>query len=99
MVITASALADGEAQQIRLHHQLIPLSRQALDSAVAGYAAGKTDFTMVIDAERDLQMHEIELAMHLAAYEIHLAELERAVGADLGLAAAADAGRTPEEPR
>jgi len=37
-------------------------------------------------------MHELNEAMHLAAYEQRLAELQRAVGGDLGLAQAAEVG-------
>ena len=37
-------------------------------------------------------MHEMNEAMHFAAYEQRLAELQRAVGSDVGLAQAAEAG-------
>jgi hypothetical protein len=47
---------------------------------------------MVLDSVRELRMHHLDRAMHLAQYEQRLAELERAVGADLGLVAAAEAG-------
>jgi outer membrane protein TolC len=57
---------------------------------MAGYVAGKTAFVMVLDAERDVQMHELDLAMHLAMYEQRLADLQRAVGSDLGLVEAAE---------
>lgn len=82
----------AEAHQVDLHHQLIPITRQAVESAESSYAAGRTDFTMVIDSARELRMHEMDLAMHLAGYEQRLADLQRAVGADLGLAQAAEAG-------
>lgn len=82
----------AESHQIALHHQLIPLSRQTVESAEHSYAAGRTDFTMVLDSVRDLRMHELELAQHLALYEQRLAELQRAVGGDLGVEKAAEAG-------
>jgi len=78
--------------QIDLHHQLIPIARHAVESGRSSYAAGRTDFTMVLEAARDLRMHEMNLAMHLASYEQRLAELQRAVGSDLGLERAAEAG-------
>ena len=37
-------------------------------------------------------MHELDLATHFAIYEQRLAELQRAVGADLGLERSAEAG-------
>ena len=82
----------AETHQIDLHHQLIPIARQAVRSAESSYAAGRTDFPMVLDSARELRMHEMNEAMHLAAYEQRLAELQRAVGGDLGLAQAAEAG-------
>src|SRR5207253_1716951 len=74
----------AEMHQIDLHHQLIPIARHAVESGRSSYAAGRTDFTMVLEAARDLRMHEMNLAMHLASYEQRLAELQRAVGSDLG---------------
>jgi len=94
----AAEVAEGyahllaETHQIDLHHQLIPIARQAVRSAESSYAAGRSDFTMVLDSARELRMHEMNEAMHLAAYEQRLAELQRAVGGDLGLAQAAEAG-------
>jgi cobalt-zinc-cadmium efflux system outer membrane protein len=94
----AAEVAEGyahvlaEMHQIDLHHQLIPIARQAVQSGEASYAAGRSDFPMVLDSARELRMHEMNEAMHFAAYEQRLAELQRAVGSDLGLAGAAEAG-------
>ena len=90
----AESYAQVVAEQhlIALHHQLIPLARQTLESSLSSYAAGRIPFLSVIDSERELQLHELDLAMHLAAYEGHVAELEHAVGADLGLSAVAESG-------
>src|SRR5207253_4929254 len=82
----------AETHQIDLHHQLIPIARQAVRSAESSYAAGRTDFTMLLDTTRELRMHEMNEATHPAAYEQRLAELQRAVGSDLGLARAAEVG-------
>jgi len=94
----ASEVAEGHAhllaemRQIDLHHQLIPIARQAVENGRTSYATGRADFTTVLEAARDLRMHEMNLAMHLASYEQRLAELQRAVGSDLGLERAAEAG-------
>jgi outer membrane protein, heavy metal efflux system len=90
----ADALAEvqAETRQAQLHHQLIPLARQALSSALASYSSGRGAFSMVLDAERDLEMHELDLATHVAAYSQRLADLERAVGGDLGLSGASATG-------
>src|SRR5205085_1679466 len=91
-VAEAHAHLVSEQRQIALHHQLIPLARQAVESAQAGYAAGRADFVMVLDTARELRMHDLDLATHLAMYEQRLAELERAVNADLGLDESAEIG-------
>jgi cobalt-zinc-cadmium efflux system outer membrane protein len=83
---------QAEQHQIELHHQLIPIARQAVESAESSYGAGRADFTMVIDSARELRMHELDLVSHLAMYEQRLAELQRAVGADLGIEQAAEGG-------
>ncbi len=85
------AYVQGEARQIALHDQLIPIATQTVESAEASYAAGRVDFLMVLDSVRELRMHHLDRAIHLAQYEQRLAALERAVGADLGLVAAAEA--------
>src|SRR5712664_871829 len=66
----------AEMRQIDLHHQLIPIALQAVESGRTSYAAGKADFTTVLEAARELRMHEMNLAMHLASYEQRLAELQ-----------------------
>jgi cobalt-zinc-cadmium efflux system outer membrane protein len=86
----ARAQVEAEGHLVALHHQLVPLSREALTSVLHGYAIGRSDFPMVIDTLRELQMHQLELASHLGLYEQRLAELERAAGMDLGLVAAAE---------
>jgi outer membrane protein, heavy metal efflux system len=91
-IANAMGEVQAEERQTQLHHQLVPLSRQALASALAAYSAGRGGFTMVLDAERDLQMHELDLAMHVAAYAQHLTDLERAVGGEIGLLRAAESG-------
>ena len=91
-VADAYAHVAAEEHLVHLHHRLIPLSRQTLDSAIASYAAGRSDFLTVLDSARELQMHELDLAAHLGAYEQGLAHLEHAVGEDLGLADHAEGG-------
>ncbi len=91
-VADAFAELRAERRQVELHHQLIPVARQALASASAAYASGRGNFLMVLDTERDLLMHELDLATHLAMYERNLAELQRVGGIDLGLVNASESG-------
>jgi outer membrane protein, heavy metal efflux system len=82
----------AEQHQIDLHHTLIPIARQVVESTAASYAAGRTDVAMALDSARELRMHEMELAGHLALYEQRVAELQRAVGTELGLDETAEMG-------
>ncbi len=82
----------AEQRQIALHHQLLPIARQVVESAQNGYGAGRGDFATVLDSARELRMHELELAMHLAAYVQRLAELQRAVAEELGVDESAETG-------
>jgi len=91
-VAEAHAHLLSEQRQIALHHQLIPIARQAVESAQASYASGRADFATVLDSARELRMHDLDLATHLAMYEQRLAELERAVNDDLGLDESAEIG-------
>ncbi len=91
-VADAYAELVAEQHQVELHHQLIPVARQALASATSAYASDRGNFLMVLDSERDLLMHELDRATHMAMYEQRLAELQRAVGADIGLRRASETG-------
>jgi outer membrane protein, heavy metal efflux system len=88
------ALARVRAQErvAELHHRLIPILQAALDSSRASYASGRGDFLLVLDTVRELRRHQLELTMALAAYGRALADLQRAVGEDVGLLAAAEGG-------
>jgi outer membrane protein, heavy metal efflux system len=91
-VSEAFARVTAEERIVSLHHRIIPLMTAALDSGRADYASGRGDFLPVLDSVRELRRHELELVMHLAAYAKALAELQRAVGEDVGLAVAAEGG-------
>lgn len=91
-VSVAFARVTTEERIVSLHHRIIPLMTAALESGRADYASGRGDFLSVLDSLRELRRHELELAMHLAAYAKALAGLQRAVGEDVGLEAAAEGG-------
>lgn len=91
-IAEAYAQVLAESHLVGLHHDLLPLAQRTLDSALSSYATGRGSFLMVIDSERELQMHRMDLISHLAAYEQRLVDLERAVGSDLGLVAASESG-------
>jgi len=63
---------------------IIPQARQTLESARANYQTGKLEFLSLIDAERALKDFQLEYYRSLSTFEQRVAELERAVGSDLG---------------
>jgi outer membrane protein, heavy metal efflux system len=91
-VAEAYARVLSQQRVVALHHRMLPLLQAALDSSRASYAAGRGGFLMVLDTVRELRRHQLELAMALGGYGRALADLQRAVGADLGLVAASEGG-------
>jgi outer membrane protein TolC len=91
-VADAYARVLSQERVAALHHRMLPLLQAALESSRASYAAGRGEFLMVLDTMRELRRHQIELAMALGGYGRALADLQRAVGADLGLVAASEGG-------
>jgi len=62
---------------------ILPKARQVLEVLERAYAAGRTDFLKLLDAERALERFELEYQRALADFEMRLAELTRAVGKPL----------------
>jgi outer membrane protein, heavy metal efflux system len=82
-VRSAAAQLRAEQELVRIQRRLVPISRQALDSAVSAYSAGRIGLLTVLDSEREALMREVELAQHLSLAELRRADLERAVGGPL----------------
>jgi cobalt-zinc-cadmium efflux system outer membrane protein len=59
---------------------VLPQSRMALESAIAGYRTGKVMFVMVIDAYRMALMARLDIHMAIMNAAVSLAALEEAVG-------------------
>ncbi|HWP04680.1 MAG TPA: TolC family protein [Polyangiaceae bacterium] len=65
--------------------RLLPVARQAIDAARAGFITSQTQLTSVIEAERTLRRLELEYQMRRAEYVRRRAELDRALGRIPGL--------------
>jgi cobalt-zinc-cadmium efflux system outer membrane protein len=63
--------------------QLLPQSDLTLQSALASYENGKVDFTVVLEAQRQIRKTRQELLKSQAEAQMRLAEIERIVGEDL----------------
>ena len=63
---------------------VIPQAEQTLQSTVAAYQTGKTEFLMLIDAYRMVLMSQLDYHMSVMNYMASQAALEQAVGLDIG---------------
>lgn len=62
---------------------VIPQAEQTLQSTIAAYQTGKTEFLMLIDAYRMLLMSRLDYHMSVMNYMASQAALEQAVGMDI----------------
>jgi outer membrane protein TolC len=75
------ARLDGSRKMALLYDQkILPAARKNVESANAGYAAGKVDFLRLIQAQRELIELQEKQQEAVAEYFRRRAELERAVG-------------------
>jgi len=63
--------------------RVIPAARRTYESSLAQYRTGKTEFPMVIDAQRMYLMNVMEYHMTVMSFLQARAELEQATGIDL----------------
>ncbi|MBT5551336.1 MAG: TolC family protein [Nitrospina sp.] len=80
-------LVDKERQgrkTLQLIEQgILPLSRQSLESALAGYTVGKVDFLTLLSNQRTLFNWQIKYHRELTDYEKNLAKIESNAGKNL----------------
>ncbi len=77
------ALLDLETQLdvLRLYREeVIPNAEQTAESALGAFQAGKTEYLMVLDSFRMLEMFRMEYYMARAEFHKAIAELERQAG-------------------
>ncbi len=66
---------------IRLYRDdVLPQAEQTAESALGAFQAGKTEYLMVLDSYRMLEMFRMEYYMAIAEFHIAKAELERQAG-------------------
>ena len=65
--------------------RLLPLAKDQIDAARAGFIASQNPFVAVVDAEKNLRGVELDYQLARADYDRRWAELERALGRVPGL--------------
>lgn len=84
MVREALVNVQSAQRSVELYRDtILPQAEQTLQTTIAAYQTQQTDFLMLLDSYRMLQMFKLEYHEATAMYEMSLAELERAVGKNL----------------
>ena len=92
-VVVALKRLDEARHVLHLYDErLLPIARQEVDAARAGFITSRNDFVAVVAAEKNLRSVELEYQVALAGLDQRRAELDRALGRIPGLD---DAGGAP----
>ena len=77
---------EESAHVVRLFEtRLLPVAREQVDAARAGFTTSRNPFVAVVDAGRNLRAAELDQQLALAEYHRRRAELDRALGRIPGL--------------
>ncbi len=77
------ALESAQETEALVSHSLLPQAELSLQSALAGYEAGKVDFATVLDAQRQIRQAKLSRIKAQAEGQARLAQIERLLGEDL----------------
>lgn len=77
------ALQSAQQSEALMRNTLLPQAELGLQSALAGYEAGKTDFATVLDAQRQIRQAKQSQLKAQAEGQARLAQIERLLGEDL----------------
>lgn len=85
LFVAKRQLAESKHLLALFERRLLPVARESIDAARAGFIASGGSFNAVIEAERRLRGLELEYQAERAAYVRRRAELDRALGRIPGL--------------
>jgi outer membrane protein TolC len=77
------ALQSAQQTEVLVSSNLLPQAEFSLQSALAGYEAGKVDFATVMDAQRQIRLAQQSRIKAQAEGQARLAQIERLLGVDL----------------
>jgi len=85
VAVAAARLREARHVVALYGERLIPIARDTIDAARAGFVASRNDFVAVIAAERNLRDVELGYLVARADVDRRSAELDRALGRIPGL--------------
>ena len=74
------ALESAQDTEALVSNSLLPQAELSLQSALAGYEAGKVDFASVLDAQRQIRQAKLSRIKAQAEGQARLAQIERLLG-------------------
>ena len=74
------ALESAQETEALVSNSLLPQAELSLQSALAGYEAGKVDFATVLDAQRQIRQAKLSRIKAQAEGQARLAQIERLLG-------------------
>jgi outer membrane protein TolC len=77
------ALESAQETEALVSNNLLPQAELSLQSALAGYEAGKVDFATLLDAQRQIRQAKLSRIKAQAEGQARLAQIERLLGEDL----------------
>lgn len=83
--VSVKQLQESEHVLRLFETRLLPIARERIDAARAGFITGQNPFMAVIEAEKNLRSVELEYQMARADYAQRRGELDRALGKIPGL--------------
>ncbi len=83
--VAAKQLDESRHVLELIERRLLPVARDQIEAARAGFTASRNPFVAVIDAEKNLRAAELDYQMARAEYDGRRAALERALGRIPGL--------------
>jgi outer membrane protein TolC len=81
--VNLAGLDAARRTEALLKTQWLPQSELALQSAAAAYENGKAEFSMLLEAQRQIRKARQEVLKSQVEAQLRLADIERIVGEDL----------------
>ena len=83
LAVNLAGLESARRTEALVQTQLLPQSELGLQSALSAYENGKTEFSMLLEAQRQIRKARQEILKSQVEAQMRLADIERILGEDL----------------